>query len=120
MKEQRYDVYWLRVVATLAIFFFHCSRFFDTEGWNLKNEKQSLIVDVLRGGFIWSWIMELFFLLSGVGSWYALKSRTGPFRSRASFGPVSTRVDTTRNPALKKRSCRSKTQLPTLARVLTE
>jgi peptidoglycan/LPS O-acetylase OafA/YrhL len=76
MKERRYDVDWLRVVATLAIFLFHCARFFDTEGWELKNAEQSFIVDVLRGGLIWPWVMELFFLLSGVGSWYALKSRT--------------------------------------------
>ena len=34
-------------------------------------------MDVLRDGLIWSWVMELFFMLSGVGSWYALKSRTG-------------------------------------------
>jgi surface polysaccharide O-acyltransferase-like enzyme len=43
----------------------------------LKNVEQSVIVDVLRVGLVWPWVMELFFLLSGVGSWYALKSRTG-------------------------------------------
>jgi hypothetical protein len=63
-------------VATLAIFLFHCSRFFDTQGWELKNVEQNQIVDVLRLGLVWTWVMELFFLLSGVGSWYALKSRT--------------------------------------------
>ncbi len=77
MKERRYDIDWLRVIAMLAIFFFHCARFFDTEGWHLKNVEQSFTVEVLRLGLIWVWVMELFFLLSGVGSWYALKSRTG-------------------------------------------
>ena len=76
MKERRYDIDWLRVVAILAIFFFHCSRFFGTEGWHLKNVEQSFVLVVLRGGLIWMWVMELFFLLSGAGSWYALKSRT--------------------------------------------
>jgi peptidoglycan/LPS O-acetylase OafA/YrhL len=76
VKERRYDVDWLRVIATLAIFLYHCSRFFDTEAWELKNVQQSLVVDVLRVGLVWPWVMELFFLLSGVGSWYALKSRT--------------------------------------------
>ena len=76
MKKRRHDVDWLRVVATLAIFLFHSARFFDTEGWELKNVEQSLIVDTLRGGLIWPWVMELFFLLSGIGSWYALKSRS--------------------------------------------
>lgn len=77
MKERRYDVDWLRVVATLAIFLFHSARFFDTEGWELKNVEQTFVVDELRGSLIWPWVMEIFFLLSGVGSWYALKSRTG-------------------------------------------
>jgi hypothetical protein len=64
-------------VATLAIFLYHCSRFFGTEGWALKNAEQSIIVQVLRTGLVWPWVMELFFLLSGVGSWYALRRRTG-------------------------------------------
>jgi hypothetical protein len=59
-----------------AVFIFHCTRFFDTEGWHLKNSEQSYTLFVLVRGFIWPWVMELFFLLSGAGSWYALKSRT--------------------------------------------
>jgi peptidoglycan/LPS O-acetylase OafA/YrhL len=76
MKERRYDIDWLRVIAMLAVFVFHCMRFFDTEGWLLKNSEQSFTVDVLRGVYIWPWVMQLFFLLSGVGSWYALRSRS--------------------------------------------
>ncbi len=76
MKERRYDIDWLRVIAMLAVFIFHCTRFFDTEGWHLKNSEQSYTLFVLVRGFIWPWVMELFFLLSGAGSWYALKSRT--------------------------------------------
>jgi fucose 4-O-acetylase-like acetyltransferase len=77
MRERRYDVDWLRVVGTLAIFLFHCSRFFDTEGWALKNVDQSLVLELVRGAVIWPWVMELFFLLSGVGSWFALRRRSG-------------------------------------------
>jgi len=77
MKERRYDIDWLRVIAMLAIFIYHCSRFFGTEGWHLKNPEQSMVVFVLTRGLIWPWVMELFFVLSGVGTWYALKSRTG-------------------------------------------
>jgi hypothetical protein len=61
----------------LAVFVFHCTRFFGTEGWHLKNAEQSMVVFVLVRGFIWLWVMELFFVLSGVGAWYSLKSRTG-------------------------------------------
>ena len=76
MKERRYDIDWLRVCAMLAVFIFHCTRFFDTEGWHLKNSEQSYTLFVLVRGFFWPWLMELLFLLSGAGSWYALKSRT--------------------------------------------
>jgi hypothetical protein len=60
----------------LAVFIFHCTRFFDTEGWHLKNPEQSELLFVLMRGLIWPWLMEIFFLLSGVGTWYVLKSRS--------------------------------------------
>ena len=75
MKERRYDIDWLRVTAMFAVFIFHCTRFFDTEGWHLKNSGQSYPLLVLVRGLFWPWLMELLFLLSGAGSWYALKSR---------------------------------------------
>lgn len=76
MKERRYDLDWLRIIAILAVFIFHCTRFFDTEGWHLKNSEQSHVLFILVRGLFWPWLMELFFLLSGAGSWYALKSRS--------------------------------------------
>ncbi len=80
MNERRHDIDWLRVIAMLAVFVFHCARFFDTEGWHLKNPQQSEVLFVSTRGLIWPWVMELFFLLSGVGAWYALRSRrTGAF-----------------------------------------
>ena len=60
----------------LAVFIFHCTRFFDPEGWHVKDSRQSEVLFVLVRGFFWPWMMELFFLLSGAGAWYALKSRT--------------------------------------------
>jgi hypothetical protein len=76
MTERRYDMDWLRVLAMLAVFLYHCTRFFDTEGWHLKNAEQSFVLFVLMRGLMWPWLMELFFLLSGVGAWYALRSRS--------------------------------------------
>jgi len=73
---RRYDIDWLRTLAMLAIFLFHNNRLFDTVGWHLKNADQS-IVSTIFTGLLDLWLMPLFFLLSGVGSWYALKFRNG-------------------------------------------
>jgi glucan biosynthesis protein C len=75
VQERRYDVDWLRVIAMMAVFIYHSTRFFDIEGWHLKNSEQSFVLFVLCRGLIWPWVMELFFLVAGVGSWYSLKSR---------------------------------------------
>jgi glucan biosynthesis protein C len=75
MKERRYDIDWVRVVATLAVFVFHSGRFFDTLDWHLKNAQQSDIL-TLFVGLLDLWMMPLLFLLSGLGSWYSLRSRS--------------------------------------------
>ncbi len=60
----------------LAIFLYHSNRFFDTFGWILKNTDKSGVSRWFTG-LLDMWLMPLFFLLSGVGSWYALKFRSG-------------------------------------------
>ena len=75
MKERRYDIDWLRVLAIGMVFFFHNARFYDPYPWHVKNAEQSFGM-FLFVALLHSWMMPLFFLLSGVGSWYALKSRT--------------------------------------------
>ncbi len=75
MKERRYDIDWLRVLAILVIFIFHNARFFDSYPWHLKNAEQKLGV-LIFVGFVDAWIMPLFFFLSGVGSWYSLEHRS--------------------------------------------
>ena len=60
----------------LAVFLFHNARFFDIFGWHLKNAEKSFVVTLFIV-LLALWVMPLFFLLSGVGSWYALKSRNG-------------------------------------------
>jgi glucan biosynthesis protein C len=75
LEERRYDIDWLRVLAMLTIFFFHNARFFDTGSWHIKNAEHSFGM-LLFVGVIDAWIMPLFFLLSGVASWYSLESRS--------------------------------------------
>ena len=75
MRERRYDIDWVRIVATLAVFVLHCGRFFDTIDWHLKNAQQSDVLTLFQG-WLDLWMMPLLFLLSGLGSWYSLKSRS--------------------------------------------
>jgi len=79
MKERRYDIDWLRVIAMLTVFVFHCTRFFCTEDWHLKvpASEQSDILALLRTFLIGVWFMELFFLVSGFATAYSLRRRSG-------------------------------------------
>ena len=74
--ERRHDIDWLRVLGMLTVFFFHCARFFDDLGWHAKSGEISygmtIFVDVLA-----QWIMPLFFVLSGISSYYALNYISG-------------------------------------------
>jgi glucan biosynthesis protein C len=78
MKARRFDIDWLRVIAMLTVFLFHCSRFFCTEDWHLKvpAAQQSEILKPLRDIFIGPWFMELFFLVAGFATWYSLRNHT--------------------------------------------
>ena len=59
----------------LSIFLFHCARFFNYEDWHVKNNQLDLGLSVFIS-FLVLWIMPLFFLLSGEGSYFALGFRT--------------------------------------------
>ncbi|UCF09919.1 MAG: acyltransferase family protein [Candidatus Bipolaricaulota bacterium] len=74
---RRYDIDWLRVIAMLGIFLLHTMHLFD-EGtdWHLRNADTSTLVLVLRG-LIDIWAVPTFFVISGVGAWFALKRRSG-------------------------------------------
>jgi glucan biosynthesis protein C len=76
VRERRHDIDWLRVIATLAVFLMHCTRFFDTMYWHLKDTTRSDAATMIVAWFA-LWEMPLFFLLSGAASWYALRSRSG-------------------------------------------
>lgn len=69
--ERRYDIDWLRVLAMLTIFLFHCARFFNYEYWHVKNNQldfgMSIFVEIVA-----QWIMPLFFILSAISVYYAL------------------------------------------------
>lgn len=70
-----YYLDWLRVLATLGVFFFHASNVFNTANFEIKNAEVSETIMFIQA-FFFPWGMPLFFLVAGAGSWFALRRRT--------------------------------------------
>ena len=61
------------------VFLFHCARYFDNEGWHVKNPQSDEVISFFVL-FLSQWIMPLFFILSGISTYYMLSFRkTGAF-----------------------------------------
>lgn len=73
-SPRRYDLDWLRVCAILAVFVFHCSRFFDTDDWHVKNPTTHFGVQVWVT-ILANWLMPVIFVISGASLFYATGSR---------------------------------------------
>ena len=74
-KERKYYIDWLRILLILSVFLFHIGMFFNTWGWHVKNDLQLTWLNPIME-FLHYWRMPLLFLVSGVGTYYALKRRT--------------------------------------------
>ncbi len=80
-SNRHYQIDWLRALAMLTVFFFHCARFFDHGGWHVKNNHLSFGLSVFVG-IVAQWIMPLFFVISGISSRLALaRRRSGQYVS---------------------------------------
>jgi glucans biosynthesis protein C len=73
-STRRFDIDWLRVLLILTVFIFHSTRFFDLEGWHVKNASTYLGVQVLVV-FLSRWMMPAIFVVSGIAVFYALGKR---------------------------------------------
>jgi peptidoglycan/LPS O-acetylase OafA/YrhL len=69
--SRRYYLDWLRVIAILAIFVFHCTRLFDTDDWSIKNMTTYPFMDIWNK-FAISWGMPLILLISGSSAFLSL------------------------------------------------
>jgi glucan biosynthesis protein C len=74
-KIRYYDIDWLRVLGMITIFLFHNARFFNDEGWHVKNFQTDFGMSVFVA-VVAHFVMPLFFLLSAIAIYYALKKRT--------------------------------------------
>jgi glucans biosynthesis protein C len=75
--NRQVDLDWIRVIATLIVFLFHISMFFNPFPWHVKNsiidQSYILVFSLLVG----TWIMPIFFAISGITTYHALKRRSG-------------------------------------------
>jgi glucan biosynthesis protein C len=77
-NKRLYYLDWLRVLAFGLLFLFHSWRPFDQLPWHIKNADQSFVFDLLTF-FTHGWRMFLIFLVSGAGTFLAMRSRKGAF-----------------------------------------
>ena len=67
-----YYLDWLRVLAILVVFFFHCAKIFDYHTTGVYNAARSPVWSAFRE-FNFIWIMPLFFAISGAAVFLSLK-----------------------------------------------
>lgn len=68
---------WVRVLAVLGVFFYHTCRPFMLQEWLINARQKSPVITFIFLVFLGSIGMPLFFLVSGAGSYFALRRRTG-------------------------------------------
>lgn len=73
-KIRRYDLDWLRVIVFGLLIFYHVGMFFVPWGWHIKN---NVIYEWLRWPmlFLNQWRLPILFVISGMGTYYALSHR---------------------------------------------
>jgi glucan biosynthesis protein C len=78
-SERQYYMDWLRIILILSVYLFHAGMIFNTWEWHVKN-------NILYGGllrqvmiFLHNWRMPLLFMISGAGTFYALKNMSPGF-----------------------------------------
>tara|TARA_R110002167_G_scaffold158880_6_gene354245 strand:- start:11282 stop:12400 length:1119 start_codon:yes stop_codon:yes gene_type:complete len=72
---RRYDLDWLRVIVFGLLIFYHVGMFFVPWGFHIKNNViyHWLIYPML---FLNQWRLPILFVISGMGTYFALKKRT--------------------------------------------
>lgn len=75
---RRHDLDWLRVLVFALLIFYHVGMFFVPWGFHLKNNAiyEWLVYPMF---FLNQWRLPILFVISGMGTFYALQKRTGAY-----------------------------------------
>ncbi|WP_064094106.1 acyltransferase family protein [Rossellomorea aquimaris] len=76
VNVRRYDLDWIKVIATFCVFLYHCSMFFNPFEWHVKNNEVDSTFILAFSLLLGSWMMPIFFVISGISSYYSLQKRS--------------------------------------------
>lgn len=76
MSERRHDLDWLRLIAIVLLHVFHTGMLYNSWGWHIKSPVTSAAFEPPMA-WLHYWRMPLLFFVSGAGTWYALRRRSG-------------------------------------------
>jgi glucans biosynthesis protein C len=76
---RHYDLDWIKVLAMLVVFLYHCSMFFNSFEWHIKNNIIDRSYIEFFSLLVGNWIMPIFFVISGIGTYHALKKYSQSF-----------------------------------------
>lgn len=74
-KTRKYFIDWLRIGLIISVFFFHVGMIFRPEHWHVNSTESFPFLDPIMW-WLHLWRMPLLFLVSGVGTYYAIGHRT--------------------------------------------
>ncbi|TMU57058.1 acyltransferase family protein [Flagellimonas algicola] len=74
-KDRKYFIDWLRIALIISVFFFHVGMIFRPEQWHVNSKETFAFLDPIMW-WLHLWRMPLLFLVSGVGTFYAIGHRT--------------------------------------------
>jgi len=76
VKERRYEIDWLRVIAFLLLILYHTGMFFVPWDFHFKNSTMSEMFELWMVPLN-QFRLPLLFMISGMGAFFVLKHRTG-------------------------------------------
>ena len=75
-KERKYNIDWLRVIVFDLLILYHVGMIFVPWNYHIKNNitSEAFVIPMM---FLNQWRLPLLFLISGMGTCYALSYKTG-------------------------------------------